>query len=212
MTIGDGIFWSTTLMVSFASVVLLTKSKLWIIFFKVMATLVVLGVVVGVGIWGYFKYENRPQVMSSLNGIHLGMSEVDVTLQKGKPYGVSEIIPTQHGFSKYLLFDVLDNSYTYAILRGKKDSMVVTDICDKGGYGKVLGFNGSSSEKEVFEKLGKPSNVSINEKGTKKFLSYPQWNAAFEVEQGKIVMVCVTSRPQIHFPIEYNETMRNKEE
>lgn len=212
MTVGDGIFWSTILLVAFASIVLITKSKRWKTFFKVLAILVALGVVVGVGIWGYFKYENRPQVMSSLNGIRLGMSEVDVTLQKGEPDHVSEIDAAPDGSRKLLLFKGSSDSYTYAILRGKKDSMVVTDICDKGGYGRVLGFGEYSSENAVLEKLGKPSNLSINENGTGKLLSYPQWNAAFEVERGNIVKACVTNRPQMRYSTEYGETKRTKEE
>lgn len=212
MTVGDGIFWSTILLVAFASIVLITRNKRWKTFLKVLAILVALGVVVGVGIWGYSKYENRPQVMSSLNGIHLGMSEVDVTLQKGEPDKISEIDPTSNGFRKYLLFEGSSDSYTYAILRGKKDSMVVTDICDKGGYGRVLGFGEYSTENAVLEKLGKPSNVSINEKGTEKLLSYPQWNAAFEIEKGNIVQVCVTNRPQMRYSTEYGEAKGTKKE
>jgi len=157
MTVGDGIFWSTIILVIFASVVLITKSKRWKAFFKVFAIAVMLGIVVGVGFWGYAKYENRPQVMSSLNGIQLGMSEVDVTLQKGEPDQILELDPTPDGIRKFLLFKGSSDSYTYAILRGKKDAMIVTDVCDKGGYGRVLGFGEYSSEEAIIEKLGKPS-------------------------------------------------------
>lgn len=212
MTVGDGIFWSTIILVTFASIVLLTKSKRWKTFLKVLTIFVASGVVVGVGIWGYSKYENRPKVMSSLNGIHLGMSEVDVTLKKGKPDQIAELDTAPDGFRKLLVFKASNDSYTYAILRGNKDSMVITDICDKGGYGRVLDFGEYSSEMEVLEKLGEPSNVSINEKGTGKLLSYPQWNAAFEIEKGNIVEVCVTSRPKMRYSTEYGETKGTQEE
>lgn len=212
MTVGDGIFWSTVLLVVFASIVLITKSKRWKTFFKVFAIFIALGVVVATSIWGYSKYKTRPQVMKSLNGIHLGMSEVDVTLQKGEPDQVSEIDPTPEGFRKYLVYKGVSDSYTYANLRGKRDSMLVTDICDQGGYGRVLGFDRYSSENAVLEKLGEPSHVSINDKGIEKLISYPRWNAAFKIERGHIVAVCITSRPYMRFLNEYSETKTNTEE
>jgi len=211
MTIGEGILWSTIVLVVFASIVLLTKKKGWGAFFKVLAIVVALGLVVGAGVWVYSKYENRPLVMSSLEGISLGMSEVDVTLIKGEPRKISKLDPAPEGFRKFMLFDHGSDSYTYAILRGPEGSMVVTDICDKGGYGRVLGFSQYSSEKDILEKLGQPSNVSINEKGTEKILSYPKWNAAFELSKGSVIKVCVSNRPQVRYSVEYRESKKGED-
>ncbi len=208
MTIGDGIFWSTVILVTFASIVLVTKKRRWGTFFKVLVIFVALGAVIGAGVWLYFKYENRPQVMSSLNGISLGMSEVDVTLQKGEPDQIDERDTTPDGFRKILVYKGTSDSYTYAILRGGKDSRVVTNICDKGGYGRVLGFGQYSSEMDVLEKLGEPSSVSVSEQGTEKILSYPQWNAAFKLAKGNITTVCVTNRPKMRFSVEYGDAQK----
>lgn len=205
MTIGEGIFWSTVIIVAFASIVLLTKYKRWRAFFKVLAVIVAVGAALGISGWLYYQYDNRPQIVTTLNGISLGMSEVDVTLQKGKPDQVSELDPIEDGYRKFLLYKGFSDAYTYTILRGQKESMVVTDICDKGGYGRVLGFGEYSSEEDVVEKLGKPSNVSVNEKGTEKILSYQKWNAAFEVAQGAVTKVCVTNQPAMRYSIEYGE-------
>lgn len=189
MTVGEGILWSTVLIIVFVSIVLLTKHGRWKTFAKVLGIALVLGVLIGAGTWFYFKYQNRPQVVSSLNGINLGMSEVDVTLVKGAADRVLNPDQTPDGSRKTLVYEGSLDSYTYAILRGSKEGMVVTDICDMGGYGRVLGFGTYSSEEDVVEKLGEPSNVSINEKGTRKLLSYPHWNAAFEIEKSDVSKV-----------------------
>lgn len=205
MTIGEGIFWSTIVIVVFVSIVLLSKYGKWKIFFKCFSVLLGLGGVISLGVWAFSKYENRPQKMNSLNGIHLGMSLVDVTLAKGKPDDESDFDPTPDGFRKFLLYGNFQDSYTYAILRGPKESMIVTDVCDKGGYGRVLGFSKFSSEQSIVEKLGEPSNISINEKGTEKILSFEQWNAAFEIAKGSVVKVCVTSWPQMRYSKEFDQ-------
>jgi len=53
MTVGEGIFWSTVLVLVFASVVLLTKHKRWRTFWKVVVVILVLGAFFGVGVWLY---------------------------------------------------------------------------------------------------------------------------------------------------------------
>lgn len=203
MTIGEGIFWSTVLVIVFTSIILITKYNRWKAFSKGLGIVLALTGLVSAGTWFYFEYQSRPQVATSLSGITLGMSELDVTLAKGAPDEVSELDPISDGFRKYLLYKGSYDSYTYAILRGSKDKLFVTDICDNGGYGKVLGFGEYSSESDIISKLGTPSNVSVNQQGTEKLLSFPQWNAAFEIEKSHAKKVCVTSRPQMNYSVEY---------
>ncbi len=90
--------------------------------------------------------------------------------------------------------------------------MVVTDICDVGGYGIVLGFSQNSSEMDILNNLGKPSAVSIHEEGTEKILSYPQWNAAFELAKGRVIKVCVTDRPEMRYSAEYGASPKAEDE
>ncbi len=203
MTVGEGLLWSTVVVVVFVSVVLITKHKRWRTFWKGIAVVAVLGGVLAFGIWLYLAYDGRPQVMTSLNGINLEMSEVDVTLAKGEPDQVSELDKTPDGYRKFLLYKGSYDSYTYAILRGPLDSMRVSDICDKGGYGKVLGFGDYTSERDLVEKLGEPSTVSINQDGTEKLVTYPQWNAAFGIAKGSVTKVCVTNRREMRYKSEY---------
>lgn len=204
MTVGEGIVWSTVLVIVFASIVLLTKRQRWKTFGKVVGIALGLGAVVSAVTWLYYEYQSRPQVVSSLNGITLGMSELDVTLTKGVPDETSKPDLASDGFRKVLLYKGSYDSYTYVILRGPEEKIVVTEICDKGGYGRVLGFGEYSSESDVIRKLGTPSNVSVNEQGTAKLMSFSQWNAAFEVEKGSVVKICVTNRPQMRYSVEHS--------
>lgn len=201
MAVSDGIIWSTIVIVAFASIILLSMHKRWGTFITFLTVLVVLSTVLGMGAWLYNKNEIRPQVMSSLNGINLGMSEVDVILKKGEPDDTSDSVPGENEYSRWLLYLGYGTSYTYAYLRGPKDSMVVVDVCDVGGYGSALGLSSSSSEEDVIEKLGQPSSISLNEDGTAKLISYPQWNAAFEIDRGRVNKVCVTSREALRFGV-----------
>lgn len=203
MTVGEGIFWSTILVVSFIYIALITKHNRWLGFFKVVAVIILLGALIGVGAWLYSRYQDRPQIVTSLNSISLGMSEVDVTLAKGEPDQISDLDATPDGFRKFLIYNKIGDSYTYAILRGSKESMIVTEICDKGGYGEVLGFGVQTPINRIIEKLGEPASVSINKNGTEKLISYPRWNSAFELAQGSVMKVCVTSQPEIRYSEEY---------
>ena len=52
----------------------------------------------------------------------------------------------------------------------------------------LLGLSRYSSEKEVIEKLGPPGTVSINEAGSEKVMSYPNWYAAFGLKKVRLEM------------------------
>lgn len=205
MTIGEGIFWSTIVLVSFAAIFLLTKKKLWKKVLKGFVFVAGLAALIAGGFWLYDIYGNRPQVMSSLGGIRLGMSEVDVTLKKGKPDEKHELNKISDKYRKYLLYRYKRGANLYAIFDGKKDTMIVTVVCESVISGRVLGFKHYSLEKEIVDKLGPPSQLSINQDATRKILSYPKWNAAFETEKGKITEACVTSRSQIRYSVEYGD-------
>lgn len=211
MTIGEGIFWSTIVAVLFASILLLTKHKKWKAFRKVAGGIVALALVSGASIWAYLRYEDRPQEAFELNGVQLGMSEVEITLAKGAPDDVSELEPIPDGFRKILLYNGYE-SFTYVILRGPEQSMIAVDICDKGGFGRVQGFGEFSSEESILKKLGRPDFTSVNEQGTAKLLTYSQWNAAYELEKGSVVRVCVTSQPQMKYATEYGASVVETEE
>ncbi len=85
MTIGDGIFWSTVLILLSAAIYQISIRKKWKLVGKMVALLLLFGVVGGAAIWGWYSYNNRPSPVAELNGIRLGMSPVEVKLVKGPP-------------------------------------------------------------------------------------------------------------------------------
>jgi hypothetical protein len=90
MTIGAGIFSSTVLLIVVFALWQTTKHHKWKAVGKAFAAIVALGTAVGVTIWGWNEYSERPVPQNALAGIALGMSPLDVQIQKGKP---SEAIP-----------------------------------------------------------------------------------------------------------------------
>ncbi len=165
-----------------------------------------IGIVSG-AIWGYFEYENQLALATELNGIELGMTELEITLAKGAP--TRKLDTNDNDDRKYLIYGKALTTATVAILKEHEGKFRVTDICDRGGYGDVLGFNIFSTEDAIVSKLGEPSSTSINETGTSKIINYPKWNAAFEIAQHRVVKTCVTSRVERRYATEYEEQINN---
>ena len=213
MSIGEGILWSTIIIIVFVSIILITKNRRWMTFLKVFMALVIVGAVIGLAIWLYQKYEARPQVVTELSGISLGMREVDVTLIKGKPDKTIDARNRGEDDSrKILLYKLYGGDRIVVVLDGPEDQRVVNVICVRGGYEGVLGFNSYSYEKEIVETLGEPKTVSIDSAGTDKMISYPRWNAAFEITKGKVLEVCITDKDNgLVYTQEYSNTSKNKE-
>ena len=202
MTLGEGIIWSTLLIITFISILLLTKHKKWKSFSKILLSFVGVGGIIAISMWQFSIYENRPKLMTSLNKVNLGMREVDVTLAKGEPDKVFNHDDSEIAYKTLVYGDLLE-SFTFVSLRKVSDLIVVTDICSNDKYSNVLGFSGYSSETGIIKKLGRPENVSINEKGTSKIISYPKWNASFNIKKNNVTLVCVTSRQNRKFSAEY---------
>lgn len=138
--------------------------------------------------------------VKSLDGIELGMSEVDVTLAFGRlPDHTYE---EDDGEFKYL---------SYATPRGLRvellklgDIFEVYNICTEYPIIKEKGVSwDNSTEESVVKKLGSPSHVSISEDGTKKYMSFSKVNLAFLFQGSKIKEACVTKALPIIFSKEY---------
>lgn len=90
MTLGDGIFASTLLLVVVAGLWAITRKGKWRLVGKVSAVLVLLIAVGAVGLWGWSLYEERAQVLNELDGVRLGMTRLDLQVAKGKPFATRE--------------------------------------------------------------------------------------------------------------------------
>lgn len=100
MTIGDGIFYSTTLLVLAGFVYVVSIRSKWAAVggftakllsrsAKPMAGLVCLSIVVAICIWQYGEYQKRPEPIVAITengGIMLGATRLEVSLGRGLPW------------------------------------------------------------------------------------------------------------------------------
>ena len=215
MTVGDGIFWSTVLILLATGVYVLSVKRQWKTFGKVLGVLTLAIAVIGGGVWGYVRWDSRPYVVEEYRDIKLGMSRVEATLIKGAPYSGlgGEISEVEEGesedrtlYSLSLYFDYFDNgdNYVVAVLWGTSEATLeVGRVCRVGGYADLLGFGPYSSEEQVIEKLGTPSSVSINSDGLSKWVNYDQWNVAYNIRAGNVGARCMTDF-DMSYSDEYN--------
>lgn len=162
------------------------KSSIWRRLLKVVLGFILL--IVGISVIGfaYQWYKDLPREMDQLGSISLGMKPVDVTLELGKP---SDEITNDEGNKGFIY-----NGYSgieYFIAFDENDT--VRRICSENSYREVMGLGKYDSEEKIVNKLGKPSNTSVNVEGTRKFISFAKYNVSFEVEQGDVRLVCVTT-------------------
>lgn len=85
MTLGDGILWSTVLILTAAAIYQFSVRKLWNTVGKVSTVVVLIGAVVGGGFVGWNHYKLRPHIVNEIGELRLGMTPLEVTLAKGEP-------------------------------------------------------------------------------------------------------------------------------
>ncbi|MEX2259821.1 MAG: hypothetical protein WD672_14035 [Woeseia sp.] len=199
MTLGDGIFRATVVIVLAGAVYQISVREKWTLVGKIVGVLILTGAIIGGGVWGWFSYRDRPYVVEEFAGIRLGMRPVDVTIAKGEASGEQDL---SEGENKEKLRVVWiyrsdDSGPTvFVIFDGsKREEMVVTRICQRKGYRNLLGVDMYMSEKEVVQELGESSHERINDNQLSKWLSYERWNVAYLVQAGKVDTMCVTGRP-----------------
>ncbi|RDH82476.1 MAG: hypothetical protein DIZ80_09300 [endosymbiont of Galathealinum brachiosum] len=203
MSIGTSIFLSVIFMSIFYIITIYNK---WKLIGKAFGGLIALSIIGGASYWVYLEYAARPQVLNSLRGIDLGITEVELTLAKGKPdyyYNAEE----KYDHRKYLIYDEISITLNTNIA----GVLEVDTICNRGNYTKVQGLSKGDPESKIIEKLGVPSNTSINKEGLIKLTSYPKWNTNFEIEKGVIKKICVTRTGVASYTKEYSDTKDPKD-
>lgn len=212
MTLGEGIVWSTLIALVAIAIWRTTVNKKWKVVGIVIGGLVLLGVVIGVGFWGWDKYEHRPQVVTGLIGVTLGMSPVEVTLALGRPTTKFQLSTDKDELQQisYLYRGDNDDSYIHSVtFLGRTGEMKVAKICDYRGDSAVLGFSQYDDEKSVVEKLGPPGKTSIRADGLAKIISYPQWKAAYFIEKRMLQGVCASESGVATYTDEFDPTATN---
>jgi hypothetical protein len=220
MTLGSGILWSTVLLLLAVAIYQVSTHHKWKTVGKVFGVLILCGVLISGAIWGWYAYQNRPQVVTELDGVRLGMTPLEVKLLKGAPTAASEMTqepdrsaggeePSPATFRLAWTFGNTQSfgGVLYVVFRGAaRDHLKTSIICETDGYDKALGLGRFNSEREIVEKLGSPSEQSIDRQGLKKTISYKRWNVAYEITKGSVSSVCITASGRVRYRHEYDET------
>jgi len=203
MTLGSSLIWITVLILLAFGIRYVTHKKKWRLVLKIIGGLFGLGILVGLAIWGWYVYKERPQPVDTLGAISLGMTPLEVTLALGKPNGTNEnnmldnhrryLYTDYSGTSKYIVkFSDATNSIEH-----------VESVCSRDYSKTVFGLGKYSSEAEVTKKLGMPISQSIHKDGLKKMISYPEWKVSFEIEKGDVISACVSEDGDMQYLEEY---------
>lgn len=205
MTLGDGILWSTVLILLAAGIYLLSVKGKWKTIGKVLAVLVLIGSVIGGGIWAYDWYEDRPYAETEFRGLSLGMRPVDVTLLKGAPTNENTTPEYREDLDEFTVMYIYNDEdtdsgpgKTAVFMRGATaDDLRVMRVCALDGYAHLLRVSPSDSERDMIEALGEPSQTSISADGLSKWVNYEQWNAAYLLSAGEVVFRCLSETKMI---------------
>ncbi len=173
------------------------QHKKWKLVLKILGVIILISLLVSAGIYGYWWYKNLPHEASTLGKVSLGMSPVEITLELGKP--TNEFTDDEEQ-KRYVYKSYDDILYHIIFDENEKVSVVCTDEY----YNQIFGLGVYNDEKKVIKKLGEPTNVSINEDGTQKFISYEQYKVSFGIEKGSVNTTCVTNSGKVSFAKEYN--------
>lgn len=213
MSLGEGILWSTILILLAAGIYLVTSRKKWKLVGKVFAVLVLIGAVIGGGIWGWASYRSRPVVVQELYGVRIGMTPLEIKLTKGKPHIVfpdALTEPTEEQMQSLPWWVIKENPdsrdyLTVGFAKGGESDFYVDEICQRNSILHVLGFAEGDSESEVIDRLGEPSYISISADGLSKYISYERWKVTYEIEKGEVSAICISESGRLAYDPEYGD-------
>jgi hypothetical protein len=211
MTLGDGIFWSTVLVLLAAAIYQMSIRKKWKTVGKVFGVVILAGAAIGGGAWAWDAYNNAeeefvPSVVTALGGIRLGMSPVEVKLAKGMPETENEPTPNEQG--KFVMDWAIGGMFPVVFFGDSPNNMKVALICQSESAflpGDLLGLRRNDTESAVIERLGPPTHESISADALSKTISFEQWKVAYTITQGRISGWCVTESGSVTYSDEYQE-------
>lgn len=177
------------------------QKQKWKLVGKIIGGLFVLGLLIGAGTYAYYWYENLPYEATQLGKVSLDMTPVEVTLELGKP---DQDFTEDNGVRRFLYIDY-GSTYDYQIKFEKDSSGIerVTVACSEDYINDIFGLGVYDQESKIIQKLGEPTNTSVNKEGLLKFVSYSKWKVAFMIEKGAVKATCVTKTGKVGFIEEY---------
>jgi hypothetical protein len=208
MSTGAGIFWATILILVVIGLRYITKSRRWRLVGAIVGGLIALGLAIGMGIYFYYQYENRPTAQKGLFGIELNMSPVEVKLVLGEPLSEDNRKNSHDEEVLSYLYRTYEWSTIDRYVRFKNEfgAWDVYMICDLDPGGELFNMYTFTPEEEVLEKLGQPTNESISDDGLRKFLTFASFHVAVEFEKKVVTSVCVTNDADVSYINEYDES------
>ncbi len=216
MTLGEGIFWSTVLILTAAAVCQVSIRRWWKTVGKVFGVQVLIGGIIGAGVWGWFEYQDRPYVVEELAGLRLGMTPVEVQLAKGKPIGGSDEEPFEQDDEFRMGWILGGNEYDpwHAVIffGDAPNEMELGIVCEHDGSTSLLGIKRSMSGDGVIKKLGQPSHESIHRDGLSKTISYEKWNVSYEIKKGQVIKMCISHSGKVVYADQYEDEYAERAE
>lgn len=195
MTLGTGIFSSTILLLLAAVVWQITVRKKWKLVAKIAGGIVALCAAVSGGFYAWDYVANlppAPSVVTELAGVKLGMSPIDVTLALGKPDTAGE--PSVSGEEtriNYIYTHSYEPNYYLQVQFYGPDKFTTKAAIVCSRHVKLLGFDLSSSEESVIQRLGEPDHTSISSDGVNKYINYYKWNVSYRIFKRYVAEMCI---------------------
>ena len=135
------------------------------------------------------------------------MSPLEVKLAKGAPKNEAEAKTEKENDQYFMFWNFKEGDYSPTVtvtFYGKtEDGLKAAIVCEEDGYSKLFGLGRFSSEKEVVEKLGAPTNTSIAENGLSKAVSFKPYKVGFAIAKGTVTELCITQSGTLKFSREF---------
>lgn len=170
MSLGTAIFLSTVLILLALAARQISRKKRWGLVLRVLLAVAICFLLLAVGMWSWWQYQERPFVVGELSAVRLGMKPVDVKLSKGAPANEDSAVPEVDDDGTASLVWGFRETYGDRLLivhfsGPDPESLSVSIVCEKNGYARLFGLGCYSTEQDVLDKLGQPTTTSISRDG-----------------------------------------------
>jgi hypothetical protein len=149
-------------------------------------------ILIGLSLWGYVQYKDRPRVQNSLWDINLGASENDLLFKKGKP--TNKITNTLWIYDDKGIYSK-DKYYFFTFKEGKVNRI---SLIGSGNLEGIQGIYIGSSLNSILEKFGEPSDIIFSEDGLSREYRFKKYNLSFGVKKNRVKRISVIDYNKKH--------------